>query len=425
MKFESPTCCWTFLVLDNKQDIRVYRIYKNYLNTFKGLSTEVWWLALITFINRSGTMVIPFLSLYLTEDLHFSLSQVGWVMASFGLGSVIGTWIGGKLTDSIGYYKVMVRSLLSTGILFILLQFTSTFYEVCIGIFFVMVVADTFRPAMFVAMSVYSKAENKTRSVTLIRLAINLGFSAGPAVGGLIIFHLGYAGLFWVDGITCILATLLMIKVLNPRVAKPLDDEKAEQPLSPYRDRPYWIFFLAMVIFSFIFIQYFSTMPLYYKNSYALEEFQIGLILALNGFLIFVFEMPLTHWLENSRFTKIGLSLFGFLLTVFSFLVLIMTNWIGLIFIGILLMTLGEMVGFPFSNAYAMHRSKRGLKGQYLGMYVMSFSIAHVFGHTAGLQLIDKVGYQTTWLIMAVLGAIGVLLLVLLHRILKKRNELA
>ena len=102
-------------------------LFNNYLNTFKGLSKEVWWLALITLINRAGTMVIPFLSLYLTEDLEFSLSNVGTLMVCFGLGSVVGCWLGGKLTDSIGYYKVMVRSLLSTGILFIGLQFLNTF----------------------------------------------------------------------------------------------------------------------------------------------------------------------------------------------------------------------------------------------------------------------------------------------------------
>lgn len=159
------------------------KLYTNYLNTFRGLSTEVWWLALMTFINRSGTMIIPFLSIYLREDLHISQSNVGWVMTCFGLGSVVGVWIGGKLTDKIGYYKVMVRSLLTTGFLFIGLQFLDTFTQVCFGIFLVMAVADTFRPAMGVAMSVYSKPENKTRSVTLIRLAINLGFSAGPAIG--------------------------------------------------------------------------------------------------------------------------------------------------------------------------------------------------------------------------------------------------
>ncbi|MBN2868751.1 MAG: MFS transporter, partial [Flavobacteriaceae bacterium] len=195
------------------------RLLTLYLNTFNGLSREVWWLALITLINRAGTMVIPFLSLYLTEDLGFSASTVGSIMAAFGLGSVVGSWLGGKLTDKIGYYKIMVFSLFVSGLLFIYLQYLKTVLSLSIGIFVLMLVADMFRPAMFVALSAYSKPENKTRSVTLIRLAINLGFSAGPAVGGLIIAGLGYSGLFWVDGITCILATLLLIKLLNPKKA--------------------------------------------------------------------------------------------------------------------------------------------------------------------------------------------------------------
>ena len=165
-------------------------LYINYIDSFRGLSKEVWWLSLITLINRAGTMVIPFLSLYLTESLDFSLSNVGWIMSAFGLGSVFGSWLGGKLTDKIGYYKVMLFSLFTTGFLFIGLQYLTTFSSFCVGIFLVMLVADTFRPAMFVALSAYSKPENKTRSVTLIRLAINLGFSAGPAIGGLIITYL-------------------------------------------------------------------------------------------------------------------------------------------------------------------------------------------------------------------------------------------
>lgn len=398
-------------------------LFKNYLNTFRGLSIEVWWLALITFINRAGTMVIPFLSLYLREDLLLSPSNIGWIMSAFGLGSVVGTWIGGKLTDTIGYYKVMVRSLLSTGFLFIALQFLDTFTSFCIGIFLVMVVADTFRPAMFVAMSVYSKPENKTRSVTLIRLAINLGFSAGPAVGGLIITTMGYGGLFWVDGITCILATLLLIKVLNPRVAKPIDTTIVENPVSVYKDKPFWIFFLAMVIFGIIFLQYFSTMPLYYKDIHNLTELEIGLLLGLNGFFIFLLEMPLIKWLEQTKYTKIGLTLFGLILTALSFYALNLTSWIGILVIGMLFMTVGEMIAFPFSNAFAMERAKKGKQGEYLSMYVMAFSIAHIFGHNAGLRLVDSLGYNNTWYIMMLLGFIGILCLVYLKYKLKQEKS--
>lgn len=88
---------------------------RNYINNFKGFSREVWILTLITFINRAGTMVLPFLSKYLKEDLHFSYSQVGWIMVCFGLGSMLGSFLGGKLSDKIGFYKIMVFSLFTSG----------------------------------------------------------------------------------------------------------------------------------------------------------------------------------------------------------------------------------------------------------------------------------------------------------------------
>ena len=187
----------------------IQKAFQKYINNFKGFSREIWILTLITFINRAGTMVLPFLSKYLKEDLGFSYSQVGWIMVSFGVGSMLGSWLGGKLSDKIGFYKVMIFSLLTSGLMFFGLQKITSFGGLIVAIFLIMVVADMFRPAMFVSLAAYSKPENRTRSLTLVRLAINLGFAAGPALGGLIIMTGGYSGLFWVDGITCILAILV------------------------------------------------------------------------------------------------------------------------------------------------------------------------------------------------------------------------
>ncbi len=398
-------------------------LFNNYLNTFKGLSREVWWLSLITLINRAGTMVIPFLSLYLTKSLNFTLSDVAWVMSAFGLGSVVGSWLGGKLTDKIGYYKVMVFSLLATGFLFVALQYLDTFMWFCIGIFLVMVVADMFRPAMFVALSAYSKPKNRTRSVTLIRLAINLGFSAGPAVGGIIITTLGYGGLFWVDGVTCVLATLVLVLVLNPRKAKTQEDIKNQNPESAYGDKAFLIFLVAMMLFGVVFLQYFSTMPLYYKDIHHLTEFEIGILLGLNGFLIFLLEMPLIKWLEDSRFTKIGLMLFGAVLTGLSFIILNFTSWAGILIIGMLLMSIGEMITFPFSNAFAMNRAKKGNQGEYMALYSISFSIAHIFGHNSGLQMVDAIGFDNTWYIVTLLAALCVVLLFILKQYLNTKKK--
>lgn len=397
------------------------KVLNSYIGTFKGLSIEVWWLALITLINRAGTMVIPFLSLYLTQGLNFTLKDVGWVMTAYGFGSVIGSWLGGKLTDKLGYYKVMVVSMVVTGILFVSLQTLESFEAFCIGLFIVMVVADSFRPAMFVALSAYSKEENKTRSVTLIRLAINLGFSAGPVMGGIIITQMGYSGLFWIDGITCTIAGLLILNVLNPKKAKVLEEEvEVENPKSPYKDGLFWIFFAAMSLFGIVFLQYFSTIPLFYKEIHAMSEFEIGLIMGFNGGLIFILEMPLIKWIERQTFSMSGLMLSGAILTGLSIIVLNLTGWVGIIVVGMLLMTIGEMIAFPFSNAFAMERSKRGNKGAYMAMYSISFSVAHIFGHNFGMQMIENYGYHTTWYFITLLAVFCALLLFVLKIKLKK-----
>ncbi|MBD0779084.1 MFS transporter [Maribacter sp. ANRC-HE7] len=398
------------------------KLYTQYIDSFKGLSKEVWWLALITLVNRAGTMVIPFLSLYLTQSLGFSLANVGSIMTSFGLGSLVGTWIGGRLTDKIGYYKVMLVSLVSTGFLFIGVQFLEGFWPLCIGIFILMVIADAFRPAVFVALSAYSKPENRTRSVTLIRLAINLGFSAGPALGGIIITSLGYGGLFWVDGFTCMVAGVLLLIVLHPRKSKVLDNVYHKSPTSAYKDTPFLLFIVAMVLFGFAFVQYFSTMPVYYSAIHSLSEFQIGLLLALNGFFIFVFEMPLIKFIEGRSWSKISNIIFGLCLTALSFLILNLFSWIGVLAIGMLLMTVGEMIAFPFSNAFAMDRARRGNQGEYMALYSMSFSIAHIFGHNSGMQSIAHFGYELTWYGITVVCLLGISLLLLLRNTLITRK---
>ncbi len=399
------------------------RLLFNYFNTFDGLSREVWWLALITLINRAGTMVIPFLSLYLTQSLDFSLWEVGWIMALFGMGSVVGSWLGGELTDRIGYYKVMAISLLASGISFILLQYITSYVGFCVGVFVLMAIADMFRPAMFVALSSYSKPENRTRSITLIRLAINLGFSAGPALGGLIIFALGYGGLFWIDGLTCFIAGMLLLKILNPKKAKVIEQVKVANPAEAYTDKAFMILLAAMTLFGLAFFQLLSTLPIFYKDVHSLSEAEIGLLLGLNGFLVFIFEMPLIKWLESSKNSMSKLILIGVLLTAMSFIVINFIGWIGALIIGMILISFGEMIVFPFSNSLALNRSVKGNQGQYMAYYSISFSIVHIFGHSIGMNLVANLGYRYTWHIITLVALSSAVFILLFMRSLKKENK--
>ncbi len=387
------------------------------LKPYKGFSREVWFLALITFVNRAGAMVIPFLSLYLNKDLGFSLGEVGWIMSCFGFGSLLGVFIGGKLTDQIGYYKVMYSSLFLSGLIFLVLQLFQSLIAVCIGFFILSLFADAFRPAIWVALSANSREENRTRSVTLIRLAINLGFSIGPALGGLIIAGIGYRGLFWVDGLTCFLAGLLLLKLLVPKKAKELDDLPQQINQSPYRDKPYILFWLGMFLIGFCFMQFFATVPLFFHEVYALSEDQIGYILALNGLLIFLIEMPIIHHLVVKKTNMMNMTIIGAFLLLLSFLAMTLPFWIGIPLLAIVLMTFGEILNFPFSNTYALQRAQRGNKGAYMALYSMSFSVAHILGPNIGMQLTEKFEFRTTWIVMVTLLFIAMILFLVVKRL--------
>lgn len=402
----------------------IKRTAKSYQNSFKGLSKEVWWLALITFINRSGTMVLPFLSLYLTEDLKFSLAQVGTIMAFFGVGSLFGSWLGGKLTDKIGFYPVMFWSLLITGFLFIGLQYVTTFHGFAFAMFFIMVIADTFRPAMFVSLKAYSKPENQTRSLTLIRLAINLGFSFGPFLGGIIIATLYYPGLFWVDGITCIAAIMLMRIVLKEKKSvlskNNLDKELS---ISVFKDKSYLIFLVVVFLMGFMFLQLFTTMPLYYKVDHGLSEVEIGLLMSVNGLLIFILEMPLIHSIEKSTMNKLKVITWSLGLFALCFYVLNVSNWVGILIVSMVLITFGEMFAFPFTNNFAMNRAPSGKEGKYLAMYTMAFSMAHIFSAKTGMEIIERFSFETNWYFMGSLGIVAILLMIWLQKTLQNEPK--
>ncbi len=406
------------------------RFLHQYIDTFKGLSKQIWFLALVTLVNRAGTMIIPFLALYLTNDLGFTKSQVGWIWTVFGLGSLCGSWLGGKLADKIGYYPVMVISLIATGFLFIALQLLKSFESFCLGIFLIMLIADTFRPASFTAISVYSKPKNRTRSITLIRLAINLGMAFGPAVGGLIIVSMGYGGLFWIDGITCIVGGLMIVALLKPKVINKKVTEKADilkerlKSLPAHKDGLYLLFLFVLFLIGFVFMQLFSTLPLFYEEVHLMNEAEIGWLIMMNGLLIFFLEMPLVTYFDSRDIAKVTILQYAIVLLALSYLVLVFEALFIVVIIGMILITVGEMLVFPFANTYAMNWAPKERSGEYLGLFTMAFSLANIVGPNIGVQVADQFGYNTCWYMLSAVSLLALFLAGVLKHLIAKRNFL-
>lgn len=369
-----------------------------YRKAYSGLSKENWYLSLVMLLNRSGTMVVPFLTIYCTQKLNFSIVQAGMIMSVFGLGSVFGAFIGGKITDKIGFYYLQVGALLSGGLMFILIGFLESFLSLAFGTFILSMCNESFRPANSTAVAYYSNENTRTRSYSLNRLAVNLGWSFGGALGGFIASY-DYHLLFILDGATNILSAILLMKLLPVVKKQKTEKHEHEKPLilSAYRDKLYLVFILLTTLFASCFFQLFTLQTVFFKSEWHLSEQFIGGLMAMNGLIIVGTEMVIVSNLEGRK-PPLFLIGTGIIIAAISYTILNLmpaAAWVALI--SIILITIGEMLSMPFMNTFWISRSEESNRGEYAGLYTIAWSVAQIIGPIYGAFLIDYGGYSLFW----------------------------
>ena len=389
-----------------------------YKNAYTGVNRRMWLLGVVMLINRSGTMVLPFMTLY-CKHIGYSTKQAGYVVAIYGIGSLVGAFIGGKISDRFGFYYTQFSALFCGGILFLTLGQMNTYFSICISTFFLSMVNESFRPANATAIAHYSTPENRTQAFSIVRLAINLGWGVGGALGGLLA-SINYHLLFWVDGCTNITAAFLLLWLL-PKVS--LAQQKniskttviKEKAKPAYADKPFLYFIGLQLFFAICFFQLFTTIPLYFKEGLHINEFWIGVLMAMNGMIIAIFEMIIVFKLEGRR-PYLRLMTYGAVLMGISFSVLNISfiHGFAIAVFAMIIITFAEMIAMPFMNSYYISRSSAGNRGQYAAYYTMAWSAAQVFGSTGGTQIAYAIGFNNLWWIIAgicMLTAIGYQLL--------------
>jgi MFS family permease len=262
---------------------------------------------------------------------------------------------------------------------------------------------------------VYSNESNRIRCYSLNRLAVNLGWAIGPAIGG-ILASIDYQLLFWVDGLTCIIASFLLYFLFSE--AKGNTPHKKVVPIgkqlsSPYRDKIFLFGMFCLFLVGVCFFQMFNVATVYFKQVLHLRENVIGAVLALNGLIIALVEMVLVYKLENRRSSMIYMISGAFLIGT-SFLVLDISHALVFLVLQMIVITLGEMLLFPFLNSFWVRRSNEANRGQYAAVYTMAFSAAIVAAPTMASQVATWLGFPVLWLLNFILcsfAALGFFLL--------------
>jgi predicted MFS family arabinose efflux permease len=277
----------------------------------------------------------------------------------------------------------------------------------CVAMFVLSAMGEAFRPANMAAMSFYSTPETYTRAITLNRLAINLGFSIGPALGGFLA-SISYQWIFWADGISslgAVVILLLFVKKKNTESAHPKAQGDGSALSSPYKDKWFLIFLPMASLYAIAFFQFFSTMPLYYKDVAHLSEIQIGWLMALNGLLVAVFEMLIIYKFEK-RWSLYNFIALGAFLLIPTYISLLFFGGYAWLFVLTVVISFSEMFAMPFMNTFMNNRAQQGKRGQYASLYIMAWSSSQILTPIIATQIIGAGGYDMLWIVLAGFAAV-------------------
>ncbi len=371
-----------------------------YRRAYSGLPREAWFLFAVNLVNSSGSMVIFFLSLYLTRKIGFTPAEAGQALSLYGLGSLAGAYLGGWLSDRIGSTSVQKLSLVFSGGFLISLGQIRSPWGLLPLLFLYAVAAGSLFPANAASVSRVCPPELQVKGFALNRLANNLGVTIGPAVGGVLALR-DYKLLFWADGLTCIAAACLFALIWKrPEHHLRAVEAKKVSPWertarTPWRDTPFLLLMLIVMVWGAVFVQLLSTFPLYMRDIYSLAEDQIGRLLAVNTILIVTLEMALMELIRKHSQTRIiNLS---FLLLGLGFSLMPLGRGFAYAAFTVAVWTFGEILSMPLLGALVAGRAEPENRGRYMGIFSFAFSLAFIIGPAAGAGVYGRFGGDTLW----------------------------
>jgi predicted MFS family arabinose efflux permease len=389
-------------------------------NPWRGLGAlprDVWIIFATSLVNRAGVMALPFLVLYLTRYLNVPATLAGLALSVYGIGGIITAPFAGRLSDRVGPLTVMRASLTLTGILLFIIPLAHNFAVVMVLTFIWAVVADATRPATMSALTSTTSAEQRKAAIALNRLAVNLGMSIGPAVGGFLA-TVSFPLLFIVDGATSLAAALVLSLLLRSRTlgsqggtsAAPRPAEANPRPTaatkSVWRDRTAIEFLFAIFLVDLVFMQNQGALPLYVVRDLHHRESFYGMMFVVNTLLIVAIEVPLNlamaHWPHRTALMA------GIFLTALGFGALAFGAGTAFIIGTVVLWTFGEMITFPVSTAYVADIAPPGRNGEYMGAFSSVLSLGLVVGPWLGVAALDRFGPTIMWSGVLVCGLIAV-----------------
>ena len=386
---------------------RALQIYREYPRNF-------WMMIGVNFVDRlGGSLLFPFFALYITQKFDVGMTQVGVLFAAFSISSFIGAFPGGALTDRFGRKGIIIFSLLSTSLSTLLMGFVNEFQYFLAVAFFSGIFTDVGGPAYEAVFMDVLPEEKRASGFGIRRVAFNLAVVIGPVIGGFVAAR-SYLALFIIDAVISALVALmvfLLIPETKPAVQPGEKQESTGESFAGYltvlRDRRFIAFTLVSLLAWLVYMNMNTTLGVYLRDEYGVPASGYGSIIAINAAMVVLLQFPITRRAEKrppmlmmalgAFFITAGMALYGFVGSFPGFAA------------AIAILTIGEMIAVPISNALVAQFAPAEMRGRYNFIYGLSWGISFALGPYLAGRIMDNYDPNLLWYACGIVGLLSVL----------------
>jgi predicted MFS family arabinose efflux permease len=385
---------------------------KKLKNTYAEFPPLFWVIVVTLFIDSIGsTLLFPFFALYITQKFGVGMTQAGVLLGLSSLFGLVGSMIGGALTDRFGRRRLILFGLTFSALSSLSLGLA---WEIKILYFLIVIVGLLSRianPAYDAMLADILPKTKQQEGFGITRVAFNFAWIFGTALGGLIATR-SFLALFLIDTFLSILL-LLILYVYLPETQPHQHEEKKHEPflktLAGYRfvlrDLAYVFFTLAGMVSLIVYQQQYGSLAVYLRDIHHISSQNYGVMLAVAGLEVVLFQIWISRTIRKyPPFLMMG---FGTLFFMIGFMLIGFVHGVLLFTLCIILITIGEMITFPTNRVIATRFAPAEMRGRYMAIYDLGWALPATVGPAAAGWILDNYYPDLLWYLGGILCAIS------------------